>query len=114
MRSNLTVDTLLSERLHVSPTQIAQFCDRWHVTELAVFGSVLRDDFNPDQSDIDVLITFDAHHSWTYDAAFHMREELIALFQRPVDLISRSSIEHSSNWIRRRHILNSAQVIYAA
>lgn len=114
MSSNLVSQTLLSHRLNASSTQIAEFCDRWHVTELALFGSVLRSDFKPDQSDIDVLVTFDANYSWTYDAAFQMREELTALFQRRVDLVSRKSLEQSPNWIRRNHILSSAQVIYAA
>lgn len=112
MSSNLSSQTILSDRLNASFEQIAEFCQRWQVTELAVFGSVLREDFKPDQSDIDVLVTFDSHYSWTYDAAFQMREELMALFQRQVDLISRKSLEQSTNWLRRNHILNSAQVIY--
>lgn len=114
MRADLELETILDDRLKTSLMQIVQFCDRWNVTEFAVFGSVLREDFKPDESDIDVLITFDSNYSWTYDAAFQMREELMTLFQRSVDLISRKSIEQSSNWLRRYHILNSAQVIYAA
>ncbi|MCU0569440.1 MAG: nucleotidyltransferase domain-containing protein [Oculatellaceae cyanobacterium Prado106] len=114
MKSNLVLEAVLSDRLNTSLTQIGEFCDRWSVKELALFGSVLREDFNPDRSDIDVLVTFQANYSWTYDAAFQMREELIALFQRPVDLISRKSLEQSPNWIRRNQIFNSAQVIYAA
>lgn len=114
MSSNLVLKTILNDRLNASSTQIAEFCDRWNVTELALFGSVLRSDFKPDESDIDVLVTFDSDYSWTFDAAFQMREELMALFQRKVDLISRKSLEQSSNWLRRNHILNSAQVIYAA
>ena len=47
--------SLMSERIQVSPLQIAEFCQRWKITEFALFGSVLRDDFRPD-SDIDVLV----------------------------------------------------------
>lgn len=114
MSSNLVLKTILNDRLNASSTQIAEFCDRWNVTEFAVFGSVLRSDFKPDESDIDVLVTFNSNYSWTFDAAFQMREELMTLFQRHVDLISRKSLEQSSNWLRRNQILNSAQVIYAA
>lgn len=114
MSSNLVLETILNDRLNASSTQIAEFCDRWNVAELALFGSVLRSDFKPDESDIDVLVTFDSDYSWTFDTAFQMREELMALFQRKVDLISRKSLEQSSNWLRRNQILNSAQVIYAA
>jgi uncharacterized protein len=114
MSIQLVSDSILRDRLKAFPTQIAEFCDRWQISELAVFGSVLRDDFKPDESDIDVLVSFVPNYSWTYDAAFQMREELMVLFQRRVDLISRKSLEQSSNWIRRNQILKSAQVIYAA
>ena len=110
--TQLILETILSHRLMSSPSQIAEFCQRWHVSELAVFGSVLREDFRPDHSDVDILVSFAPTHSWTYDAAFQMREELIALFHRQVDLISRQSLEQSPNWLRRKQILDSAQVIY--
>ena len=114
MSSNVILETILSERLNASSSQIDEFCDRWNVTELALFGSVLRSDFKPNESDVDVLVTFDSGYSWTFDAAFQMREELMALFQRKVDLISRKSLEQSSNWVRRNQILHSARVIYVA
>jgi predicted nucleotidyltransferase len=47
----------LYDRLQLSPAQIETVCQQWHITELALFGSVLRDDFRPD-SDVDVLVTF--------------------------------------------------------
>ena len=112
MTTHLALNTILRERLQVSATEIAAFCERWQVMEFALFGSILRDDFHPDTSDVDVLVSFSPTYTWTYDAAFEMREELIEMFQRPVDLISRQSIERSPNWLRRNNILNSAQVIY--
>ncbi|WP_242044298.1 MULTISPECIES: nucleotidyltransferase family protein [Leptolyngbya] len=114
MEVDVELKTILNDRLNASSSQIAEFCDRWNVAELALFGSVLRADFKPEESDIDVLVTFNSDYSWTFDATFQMREELMALFQRKVDLISRKSLEQSSNWLRRNQILNSAQVIYAA
>lgn len=93
--------------------QIKEFCQRWQITEFALFGSVLREDFRPD-SDIDVLVTFapEAHHT-LFDLV-HMENELKAIFQREVDLVSRRGVEQSRNYLRRNEILSSAQVIYAA
>jgi predicted nucleotidyltransferase len=89
------------------------FCRQWRVTELALFGSALRDDFGP-ESDVDVLIEFDSQARWTLLDFVQMRDELAEVFGREVDLVSRRAIEESRNPFRRRNILESAQVIYAA
>ena len=101
------------ETLALPTDRIAEFCRRWKIVELAVFGSALRDDFRP-ESDIDLLATFapDAHCS-LFDH-YHMENELVDLLGRDVDLLSRRAIERSENWIRRRGILTSARTIYAA
>lgn len=93
--------------------QLTQFCQRWKVRELALFGSVLRDDFRPD-SDIDILITFAPEAKRGVFVLAQMQEELETLFGRSVDLVSKRAIERSQNWIRRQNILEFAQVIYAA
>lgn len=93
--------------------KIAEFCDRWQVTEFALFGSVLRDDFRPD-SDIDVLITFSPTAKRGLTETLQMRDELQAIFERKVDLIVKAAIERSENWLRRKNILESAQIIYAS
>lgn len=80
---------------------------------MALFGSVVRDDFRPD-SDIDVLVTFAPGTRRTLEDYMEMEEELHAIFGRKVDLIERRLVEQSDNYIRRKHILNSAQVIYVA
>ena len=92
--------------------KIAEFCDRWQVTEFALFGSVVRDDFRPD-SDIDVMVQFhlDAHP--TFSTLDQMEAELKTIFDREIDLITRQGIETSRNYLRRHEILSSAQVIYA-
>ncbi len=91
---------------------IAEFCHKWQVTEFALFGSILRDDFRPD-SDIDVMVQFhpDAHP--TFRTLDQMEAELQTIFRREVDLITRQGIETSRNYLRRHDILSSAQVIYA-
>lgn len=91
--------------------RIAELCDRWQITEFALFGSVLRDDFRPD-SDIDVLVSFAPTAQRGLTETLKIRDELEALFGRPVDLLVKAAIERSDNWLRRQNILNSAQVIY--
>ncbi len=103
---------------HFIPTdltneQIQQFCQRWQVTELALFGSVLRDDFRPD-SDIDILVSFATEAHPTLFDLVRMENELKQIFQREVGLVSRRGIEQSRNALRRNAILSSAQSIYAA
>ncbi len=91
---------------------IRRFCQHWQVTELALFGSVLRDDFRPD-SDIDVLVQFREGTEWTLTKWMNMRDDLEAIFNRSVDILTRKSVETSPNYLRRKLILSSAQVIYA-
>ena len=92
---------------------IAAFCRRWHITELALFGSVLRDDFRPD-SDIDVLATFAPDAHWSLLEMARMQDEIAAIFGREVDLGERAWVERSENSIRKRAILDSLVPIYAA
>nr|WP_297086355.1 nucleotidyltransferase family protein [Thermoleptolyngbya sp. C42_A2020_037] len=92
--------------------QIQQFCDRWQIVEFALFGSVLRDDFRPD-SDIDVLVTFAPEAKRGLSETLQMKDELQTIFNRKVDFIVKAAIERSENWLRRKNILESAQVIYA-
>jgi predicted nucleotidyltransferase len=97
----------------VEAEAIAAFCKRWQIAEFALFGSVLRDDFRPD-SDVDVLVTFSPGVRPGYLGRLRMAEELRNLFGRPVDLVERRLIEEDPNYIRRREILSTAEVIYAA
>jgi len=103
----------LYQRLGVPPEQITAFCQRWQVSQLAVFGSVLRQDFHA-KSDIDVLVTFVPHAPRGLLTLAKMKHELEDLFGREVDLLTRKSIEESPNQVRRSHILSSAQVVYVA
>jgi uncharacterized protein len=92
---------------------IIEFCRRWEIVELALFGSVLREDFGRD-SDLDVLVTFAPRSRWTLLDHVQMQEELKGIVGRPVDLVSRKGIERSRNALRKKAILNSAEVYYAA
>jgi predicted nucleotidyltransferase len=92
---------------------IEAFCRRWRITELALFGSILGDDFGP-ESDIDFLVTFAPDARSTLFDLVEMEEELGALLGRPVDLVSKRAVERSENWIRRRAILEAARPYYVA
>jgi predicted nucleotidyltransferase len=97
--------------LEVADEAIAAFCGKWRITEFALFGSVLREDFGP-ESDVDVLVTFEAGARWTLFDLVHMEDELAEIFGRKVDLAERAGIEQSENYIRRRSILRSAETVY--
>lgn len=96
----------------IPENQIEEFCRRWDVRELSLFGSVLRDDFSP-HSDIDVLVTFKPGKKPRFADLLKMEAELESIFGRKVDLGERDVIEKDPNYIRRKAILKSAQVIYA-
>lgn len=88
------------------------FCQRWDIVELALFGSILRDDFN-DNSDVDMLALFrDGTRYSLFDLSV-MTDELETIIGRSVDLIDRQAVESSPNYIRRKIILDSAEVVYA-
>lgn len=91
--------------------KLHQFCQHWHISELSLFGSILRDDFRPD-SDIDFLVDFAPDIQWGLLDHTKMQQELMDMLERDVDLISKRAIINSSNWIRRDEILSTAQVIY--
>jgi len=91
--------------------KIAEFCRRWKIQEMAVFGSALRADFSP-ESDIDVIVAFDDTAEWSLLDHIRMQQELQAILQRDVDLVTRRAIERSQNWIRRKEILSTASIIF--
>jgi len=99
--------------IEIPDEALAEFCRRWKITELAIFGSALRDDFRPD-SDVDVLVSYAPDARWSLLDVVGIEEELGRIVGRKVDLVSRRAVEQSYNWIRRKEILETAQVIYAA
>lgn len=105
--------TIIKRNIDIPKKQIADFCQRWHISELALFGSVLRDDFDPD-SDLDILVTFGPEADWSLLDHLRMEQELADLLGRKVELLSKRAVEKSHNWIRRREILNTAEVVYAS
>ena len=101
----------MQANIRIDHEKIAEFCQRWKITELSFFGSALRDDFRPD-SDVDILVTFTPDAEWGLFDHVHMEDELSAMLGRKVDLVSRRAIERSANWIRRKAILGTAEPCY--
>ena len=87
--------------------KLRDFCRRWKITEFSLFGSVVRDDFGP-ESDVDVMVRFIEDAPWSLFDMVHMEDELVGIFGREVDLLTRRSIERSRNLARRDSILTNA------
>jgi uncharacterized protein len=98
----------MSVQIPIDQHQIAEFCRRHHIRNLALFGSVLRDDFSP-QSDIDVLVEFEPGHVPGY-AFFSLEEELSDILGRRVDLNTAGFL---SKYFREE-VLGEAEVLYDA
>lgn len=97
-------------KVRIPECKVSDFCKRWQIVEFAVFGSALRDDFGPD-SDLDVLVTFEPDANWSLLDHLKMETELASLLKRDIDLFTRRAVEQSHNWLRRREILDTAEVI---
>ena len=93
-----------------SKKRLDDFCRKWKVAELSVFGSVLRNDFRPD-SDVDLLVTFAFDAQWTLYDWTEMIDELREIFGRKVDLLSLQALR---NPFRRHEILKTREILYAA
>jgi hypothetical protein len=97
----------------IDEVAIADFCRRWRIQQLAVFGSAVQGSLGPD-SDIDLLVTFTPDADWSMFDHYRMEDELTGLFARDVDLVSIRALEENPNRIYRKQILDTAKVIYAA
>lgn len=101
----------IQQRLGLSLIEVSTFCQQWQIVEMALFGSVLREDFQVD-SDIDILVKFAPNARQGLLTLAKIKHELEIDCGRPVDIALKQSIETSENWIRRHEILETAQVIY--
>lgn len=101
---------LTNARIEIPKDLVAAFCKRNKIGRLAIFGSVLRDDFTPD-SDVDVLVEFepDARVGLAF---ITIQDELSVILNRRVDLHTFSGIENNRNWLLRAEILGSAEEVY--
>ena len=100
----------LTNNIEIPRGAIRDFAERWGIRSVALFGSVLRDDFD-ERSDLDVLISFKSGNDADLFDLIEMKHELQDLFQRPVDLVEREALV---NPYRKKEILNHNRTIYAA
>ncbi len=108
----MAVTTLLETLPIAMPVEeLAAWCIRWQVREVAVFGSALRNDFGPD-SDVDVLITLAPGVRYGF-AFFDLIDELAAIVGRPVDVVTRGQLERGAQDRRSQEILHTARIIYS-
>ena len=98
-----------AEPLHIPFEELAHFCHRYQVRELALFGSMLRQDHRP-ESDVDLLVSFQPGARVTFLTLARMQRELEALLGRKVDLVPKEGLKP----VIREHILATARVLYAA
>src|SRR5687767_2052801 len=101
---------IMTTNIEIPMTQIAAFCQRYQIRELALFGSVLRDDFRP-TSDVDILVDFlpGVDMKLTLMDLAGMQIELSEMFQREVDLVLRDGLKP----LIKNEVLSHSEVIYA-
>ena len=99
----------MSARIQLDKKKISEFCRRHHIRRLALFGSVLRDDFRPD-SDVDVLVEFEPGHTPGLIRLAGMEIELSKMTGRKVDLRTPAEL---SRYFRQK-VLDLAEVQYSA
>jgi predicted nucleotidyltransferase len=99
----------MPQNINLSKSLIADFCQRYHIRKLSLFGSVLRDDFNAD-SDVDVLVEFEPMHTPGLIRLAKMEMELSAILGgRPVDLRTPDDLSRYF----RTEVMKKAEVQYA-
>ena len=98
---------MLTRNLPTTQAQLAEFCRRHHIRRLALFGSVLREDFRPD-SDVDLLVEFESGHTPGLSICEVEQELSELLGGHRVDLVNP---KYLSRWIRQ-NVLDTAEVIY--
>lgn len=102
---------MATPRIALPVETLADFCRQNRIQRLALFGSVLRDDFHAG-SDIDVLVDFEPHVQVTFALLDQLESKLSSLFGRKVDMGEWQGVREDPNYIRREAILGSLQVIY--
>src|SRR5436190_5938794 len=99
----------MSPHISIDRETLSEFCRKHYITRLAIFGSVLRDDFRPD-SDVDVLVEFQPGHVHGLDFVAIERELSGLLQGRHVDMVTPKFL----NSRIREEVLTSAEQLYVA
>jgi len=100
---------MAARRLVLPMDQIQALCRRYHVSELSLFGSAARKDFNA-TSDLDLLVEFEPGTHVGFLSLARMQRELADIVGRPVDLVPKQGLKP----LIRQAVLASAEVLYEA
>ncbi|MGI6395078.1 MAG: nucleotidyltransferase family protein [bacterium] len=96
-------------KINIDYKKLNIFCKKWNIVEFALFGSVLREDFNS-ESDVDVLISFDEDVEISLFDLVEIKEELESFFGRKVDVVEKKAIK---NPYRVKDIFSNMEILYA-
>jgi uncharacterized protein len=110
--ADLPIEEILRLRFGIERAQLVAICQRFHIIEMGLFGSALRDDFRPDgddPSDVDLLVVFEPGYQRSWQDYIALQDTLRDLFQREVDVVLKKLLD---NPYRRARILRSNRVIY--
>jgi uncharacterized protein len=110
--ADLPVEDILRLRFGIEKAQLVAIGQRFHIIEMGLFGSALRDDFRPDgddPSDVDLLITFEPNYHLSWQEWLALETEVEALFRHKVDLCVKRRLQ---NPYSKTEILRTTRVIY--
>ncbi|MGD8406513.1 MAG: nucleotidyltransferase domain-containing protein [Anaerolineales bacterium] len=96
-------------KIKIPKKELNEFCKRYHIQRLALFGSVLGDNFRK-ESDVDVLVSFQPNAKIGFITFSRMQREFAELLNRPVDLVPMDGIKP----VIRESVLANTEEIYAA
>jgi predicted nucleotidyltransferase len=105
-----TIEKLYKNGIYFNYEDIVNICKKYCIIELSLFGSSIRDDFN-DNSDIDILVSFDNSSNINLFDIMNLEKEFSQLLKREVDIVEKEALK---NPIRKNKILSTREVIYAA
>lgn len=97
----------MNKNINISADMIRELCEKYSVRELSLFGSALRDDFNP-ASDIDLLVEFLPDAWITFPKLLHLEREFATMLGRKVDLVPKKGLRNKM----KETVLAQAQVLY--
>jgi predicted nucleotidyltransferase len=105
-----TIEKLRKNGIFFDYNDIVVLCEKYHIHELSIFGSSIRNDFNA-ASDIDILVSFSNDSNINLFDLMDMEKEFSERLKREVDIVEKEALK---NPIRRDRILSTREIIYAA
>ena len=104
------IEKLQKNGIILNYNDIVPICEKYHIMELSIFGSSIRDDCNQ-KSDVDILVSFDHNSEINLFDIMDLEKEFSLLLNREVDIVEKEALK---NPIRKDRILSTREIIYAA